>query len=147
MTKITLERWYAYAVLSLRDGFRGGPSSPFYEWKARTSMVALQGFVAATAVMTAVTVSGWYGAFRYLPPWVVGFGIFGMALTWANTAAERRLLPRFEHEFHRLSKRRRSAGRIAVVLCMMLAAAAFLTAAAVGHATLCSKAPNFAVRC
>lgn len=42
-------RLYAYAVLFLRDVFHASPNNRYYEWKARTMMVASQAFLICAA--------------------------------------------------------------------------------------------------
>lgn len=139
IVKVTLQRWYAYAVFLLRDVFLASPNNRRYEWKARTTMLLSQGFLAIAAAEMAMITSGWYLPLRYPAASVFGCAMLGLALFPVNSTAERRLLPRFEHEFQQLSKPRRIIGRVGVVLYVALTAAAFLGSAAAVHAHLCSS--------
>lgn len=134
------QRVYAYAILFLRDVFYASPNNRRYEWKARSTMVASQVFLVAAAAMILMTASDWYYPLQNPPVvFVLGGGVLGLALYGGNLWAERRLLPRFERQFHQLSRTRRVVGRIAVILYVILSIAAFLGSAAAGHANLCSK--------
>ncbi|HYM41935.1 MAG TPA: hypothetical protein VET46_04110 [Steroidobacteraceae bacterium] len=134
------QRLYAYAILFLRDVFYASPNNRRYQWKARSTMVASQAFLICAAAMTLMTISGSYFPLQNPPAaFVLGGGVLGLALYGGNLWAERRLLPRFERQFHQLSKTRRIVGRTAVILYVMLSIAVFLGSAAAGHAKLCSK--------
>ncbi len=138
--KVTLQLWYAYAVFLLRDVFLTGSNNRLYKWKARTTMVISQAFLVIAAVVTTMRVSDWYWPLRDPAVFVFGCGMLGLTLFLVNSAAERRLLPQFEREFHQLSKTFKIVGRTSVILYIALSIVALLGSAAAVHAKLCSKA-------
>lgn len=123
------KRWYAFAVLLLRDLFRAASNDALFEWKARTVLCLSEVWIGMTIIMLTCMAAGWHAFLRSFNAFFGSALIIGALLIWANREVERRLLPRYEREFRRLSKRQRVAATSGLVLLMVLSLVAFVSSA------------------
>lgn len=127
---VTVQRWYAFAVLLLRELIRAVSLGRYFEWKALVVMTGSQVFLVFAALYT-------FSAARAERLEVLeskrslrtfSFGCATL-LHLANEYAERRLLPRFQEAFGRLDRKEKGKGMIAVLLLVVLCDLAMTAAA------------------
>jgi hypothetical protein len=130
MVSLATHRLYAFAVFLLRDFFALSPFDRLFQWKAQATMVLSQLFLAAAAVFgTSVALGHLVVIAQSKSTFVVFGGVIAVVLALANGQAERRLLPRFEHQYRLLTRTQRIIGTIIVLLGIALTFTAALLCA------------------
>jgi hypothetical protein len=135
----TFQRWYAFAVLLLRDFFRRSPSSRLAEWKTLTIISISESCLIVAAMLMVAVASGSFGLVRSTGAFLSCGVVVLVIVHWANRQAEQRLLPRFEGEYRRLGRPRRVVATIGVIMLLALMVCAALASATVVRKKLTSS--------
>jgi hypothetical protein len=113
----TIQRLYALALYLLRELIRVISRGQFFEYRVRVIITVAETSLVEAAALTICVVTG--HPMALLRPTGMFVGLFcavGLVLYRANDEAERRLLPRFEQDFARLTTANRIIGTIIVLL-------------------------------
>ena len=130
----SVQRGYAFAVLSLRALFKLTPFDSAYEWKTRT-IIIFSGFNFASAIMARVSIAArWDALLDSTPALVCCLASIWSVCWWAQGTAESRLVHRFEGEFRHLSRATRITMAIGMVLFVVLSILAVSRTARAIHA-------------
>jgi hypothetical protein len=130
----TIQRLYALAVYLLRDLIRVISRGQFVQYKARVLIALAQANLVEVAVLTICVATGHPTALLRPAGTFVGLGCaLGLAFYFANGEAERRLLPRFEQDFARLTAANKIMGTIVVLLVIAATFAAAIEVAFVAR--------------
>jgi hypothetical protein len=131
---LTVQRLYALAIYLLRDFIRVISRGQFFQYKARVLITLAEANLVEVAVLTICVATGHPTALLRPTGTFVGLaGALTLAFYYANGEAERRLLPRFEQDFARLTAANRIMGTIVVLLVIAGTFAAAIEAAFVAR--------------
>lgn len=118
---LTIQRLYALAIYLLRELIRAISFDRFFEYKARITITVAEASLVGAAALTISVATGHPMALLRPTGMFVGLsGVLSLAFYYANEEVERRLLPRFEQDFARLTTANRIIGTIIVLLVIAL---------------------------